>query len=122
MYYLRRKIFSINVITPLLVITATSIDYFTTTIHSAYGQAIQRSSDSNNTARDVSERYIAKSNPYIVMVSTPRYQGLRLLLIYSICVTRLKKLSMSYVMFWLDMWAIQYYKNSIDVKLSTRVS
>jgi hypothetical protein len=76
MYYLRRKIFSINVITPLLVITATSIDYFTTTIHSAYGQAIQRSSDSNNTARDVSERYIAKSNPYIVMVSTPRYQGL----------------------------------------------
>jgi hypothetical protein len=50
MYYLRRKIFSITIITSLLVITATSISYFTTTIHSAYGQAIQRSSDSNNTA------------------------------------------------------------------------
>jgi pimeloyl-ACP methyl ester carboxylesterase len=50
MYYLRRKIFSIAIITSLLVITATSINYFTTTatIHSAYGQAIQSSSDSNN--------------------------------------------------------------------------
>ena len=52
MYYLRRRIFSITIITSLLVITATSINYFTattTTIHSAYGQAIQSSSDSNNT-------------------------------------------------------------------------
>src|SRR5919202_382629 len=30
--------------------SATSINYFTTTIHSAYGQAIERSSDSNNSA------------------------------------------------------------------------
>ena len=51
MYYLRRKIFSIAIITSLLVITAASINYFTiTSIHSAYGQAIQSSSDSNNTA------------------------------------------------------------------------
>jgi hypothetical protein len=50
MYYLSRKIFSIAITTSLLVITATSINYFTTTttIHSAYGQAIQSSSDSNN--------------------------------------------------------------------------
>jgi hypothetical protein len=32
--------------------------------------------DSSKTARDVSERYIAKSNPWIVMVSTPNTQGL----------------------------------------------
>jgi hypothetical protein len=28
-------------------------------------------------ARDVSERYIAKSNPYIVMVLTPNYKVIR---------------------------------------------
>jgi pimeloyl-ACP methyl ester carboxylesterase len=51
MYYLRRRIFSITIITSLLVITATSINYLTTTtIHSAYGQAIQSSSDSSNNA------------------------------------------------------------------------
>src|SRR5690242_5802038 len=52
MYYLSRKIFSIIVIASLLVIMGTSINYFTTitTIHSAYGQAIQSRSDSNNTA------------------------------------------------------------------------
>ena len=56
MYYLRRRIFSIYVITSLLVISATSINYFattttttititiTTTTHSEYGQAIQSSS------------------------------------------------------------------------------
>jgi pimeloyl-ACP methyl ester carboxylesterase len=51
MYHLSIKIFSIAVITSLLVITATSINYFTTatSIHSAYGQAIQSSSNSNNT-------------------------------------------------------------------------
>jgi pimeloyl-ACP methyl ester carboxylesterase len=51
MYCLTRKIFSITIITLLLVITASSINSFTTTsIHSTYGQAIQSSPDSNNTS------------------------------------------------------------------------